>query len=59
MNTMKLSFMIFVMFFISHGTFLWFPDFLVKLQDHVGGPKIICEIVGHEVTADTAINEYE
>lgn len=59
MNTLKLSFMIFVMFFISHGTFLWFPGFLVKLQDHVGGPKTICEIVGPKDTSETTMTEYE
>lgn len=59
MNTLKFSFMIFVMFLITHGTFLWFPGFLVKLQDHVGEPKTICEIVGHKDTTETVMTEYE
>lgn len=58
-NTWKLSFIIFVIFSIAHGTFQWFPDFLLKLQKHFGTPKTLCEIVGHKLTAETFIEEYE
>lgn len=47
-NTVKLCFMIFVLFAIGHGAFLWLPDFLVELQNNNEVGKTLCGVVGHE-----------
>lgn len=51
-NTWKLCYIIFVVFSIGHGTFMWFPDFLTQVQNHYGEPKTLCEIVGKKVSGD-------
>lgn len=52
-NTWKLCYIIFVVFSIGHGTFMWFPDFLTQIQNHAGPPKTLCQIVGKKVSADS------
>ncbi|XP_055305413.1 synaptic vesicle glycoprotein 2C-like isoform X2 [Sitodiplosis mosellana] len=44
-HTWKLCYLIFAIFAIGHGTFMWFPDFLVQLQNYNGPPKILCSVV--------------
>lgn len=52
-NTWKLCYIIFVVFSIGHGTFMWFPDFLTQTQNYVGEPQVLCGIVGKKVTPDS------
>ncbi|XP_055295579.1 synaptic vesicle glycoprotein 2C-like [Sitodiplosis mosellana] len=53
-NTWKLCYIILVMFSIGHGTFMWFPDFLMQLQRYEGIPKTLCEIVGPKAVVSSS-----
>ena len=53
-NTWKLCYIIFVVFLISHGTFMWFPDFLLQLQSYHGTPKVLCEVVGPKIATNSS-----
>ncbi|XP_031628109.1 synaptic vesicle glycoprotein 2B-like [Contarinia nasturtii] len=56
-HTWKLCFLFFVLFAIGHGTFMWFPDFLVQLQNYKGPPEILCKIV--EPKTNSGENDFE
>lgn len=47
-NTLKVSYIIFVIFAIGHGSFMWFTDFVVQMQEKLGQGFTLCEVVGHE-----------
>lgn len=47
-STWKLSYVIFAMYSIGHGTFMWFPNFLVQLQTYDGPAKTLCEVVSKQ-----------
>lgn len=43
--TVQICYVTFVIFAIGHGTFMWFPDFLVQLQSYDGPSDTLCGIV--------------
>lgn len=47
-NTLALCYMIFALFAIGHGSFMWFPDFIVQLQSITVTNQTLCDVVGHE-----------
>ncbi|XP_055305410.1 synaptic vesicle glycoprotein 2A-like [Sitodiplosis mosellana] len=48
-STFQLCYLMFVLFSIGHGTFMWYPDFLTKMQDYIDGSYTLCDIVGMRV----------
>lgn len=52
-STVKLCFIAFVLFAVGNGTFAWFLEFLVQLQNDRGSHKTLCAVVGHERHIDS------
>ena len=52
-STVKLCFLVFVIFAIGHGILLWLPDFLIQLRNNPDPNKTLCDVVGHERNAST------
>lgn len=44
-HTWKLCYMIFVIYTVGYGTYVWFPDFLMQLYSYNGPTKTFCEII--------------
>lgn len=50
-NTVKLCYLMFVLFSCGHGAFMWFPDFLTQMQEHVDEAVTLCQVVGNKPIA--------
>lgn len=52
-NTLKLSYLTFILFSAGHGAFIWFPGFLIRMQTHANEAVTLCSIVSEPVIVST------
>ncbi|XP_031628421.1 synaptic vesicle glycoprotein 2C [Contarinia nasturtii] len=56
LNTSMLCYLMFCLFSVGHGTFMWYPDFLMQMQDYIESPYTLCNIVGSSFISAKSFN---
>lgn len=60
-KTLKMSFLIFILFSIGHGTFMWFASFFTEMQKYTDVEITLCDVLSRSniVAARNATNTTE